>query len=129
MSYAQSQDPPPGRDLKGKPIQQSVTASKKPATEEQRGTEKVPFVIKSIPAEQTPQRAEESKKEREAKAANEWGLTFYTGLLAIFTFCLVAVGGVQVGLFVWQLRLIRDSLRDAKDAADAAKISAVAARE
>jgi len=43
---------------------------------------------------------------------------------AIFTGLLVIVGVVQAGLFLWQLRLIRDSLSDAKTAADAAKKSA-----
>lgn len=38
-----------------------------------------------------------------------------------FTFLLVVVGGVQVGLFVWQLSLIRKSLDDAKIQAEAAR--------
>ncbi|MGB7097644.1 MAG: hypothetical protein WBD95_02600 [Xanthobacteraceae bacterium] len=45
-----------------------------------------------------------------------------------FTFLLVIVGGFQVALFVWQLRLIRDSLDDAKEAADAAKEAADASK-
>jgi hypothetical protein len=44
-----------------------------------------------------------------------------------FTFLLVVVGGFQVGLFVWQLGLIRESLDDAKKAADAAEGAANAA--
>lgn len=47
--------------------------------------------------------------------------------VATFTFCLVVVGSFQLGLFLWQLRLIRESLDDAKIAADAAKESADAA--
>lgn len=50
-----------------------------------------------------------------------------TDPVAIFTFCLVVVGSFQLGLFLWQLRLIRESLDDAKIAADAAKESADAA--
>jgi hypothetical protein len=46
---------------------------------------------------------------------------------ALFTLALVCVGTIQVGLFVWQLRLIRKSLRDAKIAAEAARDSAEAA--
>src|ERR1051325_5248667 len=37
-----------------------------------------------------------------------------------FTFLLVVVGGFQAGLFLWQLWLIRESLDDARIAADAA---------
>jgi hypothetical protein len=46
-----------------------------------------------------------------------------------FTFWLVLVGGAQVGLFVWQLRLIKDTLAPAKEAADAAKLNAEAVIE
>jgi hypothetical protein len=45
-----------------------------------------------------------------------------------FTFLLVIVGGAQLLLFVWQLWLIRESLDDARIAADAAKESADAAK-
>ncbi len=45
-------------------------------------------------------------------------------VVAVFTVLLVAVGIGQLGLFWWQLNLIRISLKDTKDAADAAKISA-----
>jgi hypothetical protein len=116
----QSQEPPPGHGITRQPVQQNPAPSQNPATEDQRGTEKIPLVIKSIPTEQTPQQAEENRKEREAKAANEWGLTFYTGLLAIFTFCLIFVGSVQIGLFVWQLRLMKKAAVDAGKSADAA---------
>jgi hypothetical protein len=45
-----------------------------------------------------------------------------------FTLWLVIVGGFQLGFFYWQLRLIRESLDDAKIAADAARDSAAATR-
>src|SRR5262245_35785334 len=45
-----------------------------------------------------------------------------------FTLLLVVVGVGQAGLFVWQLILIKRSLRDAKKAADAAAEGAEAAR-
>jgi hypothetical protein len=43
-----------------------------------------------------------------------------------FTPWLVLVGGAQVGLFVWQLRLIKKTLAPAKEAAEAAKLNAEA---
>ena len=64
--------PSPSTGVKRQPIQQNPTASQKPATEDQRGTEKIPFVIKEIPSETTPEQAEQNRKEREAQAA-----TFY----------------------------------------------------
>jgi hypothetical protein len=45
-----------------------------------------------------------------------------------FTFVLVIVGAAQLGLFLWQLRLIRESLGDTKLAAVAAKAAADAAK-
>jgi hypothetical protein len=127
LSYAQSQEPSPGRGAKGKPIQQNATASEKPTSQDQRGTEQMPLVIKSIPPEKTPDQAKEDRNERDTKSTTERWLTIYTGLLALFTFCLIVVGSVQIFLFVWQLRLIRDSLTDTKHAADAANKSADAA--
>ncbi len=55
-----------------------------------------------------------------------WDSVFHDPVAA-FTGALVIVGGVQAGLFLWQLDLIRRSLTDAKEASDAAKISADAA--
>lgn len=45
-----------------------------------------------------------------------------------FTFWLVVVGGFQLGLFAWQLWLIRKSLDDTKGAAEAAKDAAGASK-
>jgi hypothetical protein len=46
---------------------------------------------------------------------------------AFFTLALVVVGSIQLGLFLWQLRLIRKSLIDAQESADAAAKAAEAA--
>ena len=46
-----------------------------------------------------------------------------------FTFVLVIVGVLQLGLFVWQLRLIRESLTDAEFAAKVAQEAAAAATQ
>lgn len=48
-------------------------------------------------------------------------------VVALYTVVLAAVGAGQLALFWWQLHLIRDSLQDTKEAADAAKDSAKAA--
>ncbi|WP_156898216.1 hypothetical protein [Methylocapsa acidiphila] len=50
-------------------------------------------------------------------------------IVAWFTGMLVVVGAAQVCLFFWQLRLIRESLADAKESADAAAEAAKAATE
>jgi hypothetical protein len=47
--------------------------------------------------------------------------------IAVFTLALGVVAGAQLGFFYWQLRLIRESLEDAKTAASAATAVANAA--
>jgi hypothetical protein len=47
--------------------------------------------------------------------------------IAVFTLGLGVVAGAQLGFFYWQLRLIRESLEDAKTAASAATAVANAA--
>lgn len=61
-----------------------------------------------------------------AKAKEPWLTKDAAGF---FTFTLFVVGSIQVALFLWQLWLIRESLDDAKIAADAAKEAADAAKE
>ena len=56
-------------------------------------------------------------------------LVKYTALLALFTALLFVSAAIQAGLFVWQLILIRQGTRDAKDVALAAQASAQAAKE
>jgi hypothetical protein len=68
--------------------------------------------------------AAESENHRQ-DVVNRWMTP--DSLLAIFTLGLVFVGCFQVGLFYVQLRLIGESLRDAKKAADAAESTATAA--
>src|SRR5207244_9521497 len=63
------------------------------------------------------------------KAATERWLTSYTGLIALFTLALFIATSTQVGLFVWQLRLIRKGAEDATIAARAARDSADSAKD
>jgi hypothetical protein len=52
---------------------------------------------------------------------------FYTFLLAAVTGGLVLVAAFQAGMFVWQLKLMREGINDAKTAADTATTAAAAA--
>ncbi|HEY1723591.1 MAG TPA: hypothetical protein VGG27_20265 [Magnetospirillaceae bacterium] len=85
---------------------------------EQRGTEAVPLVVKAISGYETDAEKNEAAKERKDHANNERNLTDYTGWLAAFTLLLVIVAAAQVGLFVWQLLLIRDAQGEAKKATE-----------
>jgi hypothetical protein len=96
---------------------------------DKRGTDELPFSVKVLPSEKSADEAAKEQYEAREKPALDRGLTFYTGVLAALTGALWAAALIQVGLFWWQLRLIRASLEDAKIAADAAKEAADAARD
>jgi hypothetical protein len=49
---------------------------------------------------------------------------YWTWVLALCTAALAIVAAMQAGLFLWQLRIMREGLRDSKLAAEAAQISA-----
>lgn len=54
--------------------------------------------------------------------SSEWWLVYLTAALAL-------LAAAQIVVFIWQLRMMRSSLKDAEDAANAAKESATAAKE
>ena len=112
-SWGQSKQPP-----KNTPAAQQV------APADQRGTEQQPLTVKVLPAEKTQADTDDEKQHRD----NEIGLTKATWILAIFTAFLVLVALGQLVLFWIQLKLIGDSLVDAKKAADAAEKAADAAK-
>jgi len=93
---------------------------------DQRGTEQSPMVVRVLP--KTADEIEAERKERNERATAEEGLTRYTLYLALATALLFVVASVQAGLFVWQLILIRRSVRDTATAANAANASAEAAK-
>jgi hypothetical protein len=94
----------------------------------QSGTEQSPLIVKVLPTPKTADEAEAEKGEREERAGAERGLTTYTRYLWLATCVLTFVAAVQAGLFVWQLILLRRSVRDAATAANAANASAEAAK-
>ena len=112
------------------PAKNSENQKKHPATAEEKpaynptGTDKQPFVVKSLEAEKTPERTYQERPEREEKAANERSLIVWTMVLAGATIVLALLAGGQIWMFWVQLGLIRKSLIDTKGAADAAKQSA-----
>jgi hypothetical protein len=69
------------------------------------------------------------KKSDDSNPDEGWRHWVMHDAAGFFTLWLVIVGAFQVGLFVWQLWLIRKSLGEAKFAAEAAKIAADAAKE
>ena len=92
------------------------------------GTEKQPLVVRVLPTQKTAEEVEAEKAERDERVAAERSLTNYTRYLWLATCALAFVAFAQAGLFVWQLVLLRRSVRDTETAANAAAASAEAAR-
>ncbi|MGO8844311.1 MAG: hypothetical protein ACLQFI_02990 [Methylocella sp.] len=117
-----------------------------PTAPDQRGTDQMPFTTKILPGENAKEKAEQEERERREKdeksavdkrladqtqrlADETENLAAYTRWLAGFTLLLFIAAVGQVALFVWQLRLIRESLKDAKVAAEAAETTANIAKD
>ncbi len=124
-SWGQSKQPPA----------QSKQSAQPPASD-QRGTEQVPLAVKILPAQDAKEKADKEDHERQEKGKVDEKLAFetqriadYTDRLALFTIFLFCVAVLQAGLFLWQLRYMRQGMRDTEVAAKAARDSAEATKE
>jgi hypothetical protein len=91
-----------------------------PAAQDQRGTDQQPLAVKIVPAEKTDAERDDEQRHRD----NEAKLSASAEQLARFAYGLFLVGIAQLLLFAVQLWFIRASFRDAKKAAEAAKLNA-----
>lgn len=128
-SPAPLQPPASGVGGLGNSQKSQVDSSKQPAGTDQRGTDQMPLSVKILPSPKSQAGIEEEQRRADEHTANERGLTAATWTLAGFTLLLAFIASGQVALFIWQLRLIRDSLDDAKIAAEAARDGAAASRD
>jgi hypothetical protein len=128
-SLAPSQPPSPGAREPSSPQKPQSNAGQQAPGSDQRGADQVPPTVKVLPTPKSQTEIDDEQRRADEHAANERGLTTATWALAGFTMLLAMVALGQIGLFLWQLRLIRESLDDAKIAAEAAREGARAARD
>ncbi len=103
-------------------------SEKKGTHTEQRGTNQHPLIISGeIISKKNSQEIEDEAVANKEKSAIDNALVEYTQQTAVYTGLLFLVAFAQAGLFVWQLRLMRQSTKDAGDAARAAEKAAAAA--
>lgn len=88
--------------------------------DKQRGTEESPVVVKIISPKRDKIESDADAKEKEEKKTLDSRLVFFTA-------CLAAIGLMQLIVFGWQARRLRQTVEATKEAADAAKKSADAA--
>jgi hypothetical protein len=101
-----------------------VTAPVPPPIQDDRGTDKSPIAVKgNVTATLPPPTAEEIQAEK-AKTTDDHNLAVATDYLAGLTAVLAIIAGVQIWLFLRQLKLSERAARDAETAANAAKASA-----
>ena len=111
------------------PEQHHSALSQNESASEPRGTANAPFFVQINPAPKSAEETAAERQEREDKSANEWRLVLWTAILALVTGALVLVAGIQAGLFLVQLRYMREGMTDAAIAANAARNGAIAARD
>ena len=105
-----SQRPSPGLGEGGQPQQTQSNSANQPANPDQRGTEKLPLVIKQVPTPKTNVEAAEEAKDREEKAANDRKLVEFTGRLVLATAVLAIIGFFQLIVFGLQARRLRQTV-------------------
>lgn len=134
-AFAQSSQPPIV-DWIFRTQQTETQPTHQPAAADERGTDKVPFTVKVLPADGAAEQAAKAERESHDKAKIDEKLAFetqriadYTVRLAWFTLMLFGTAVVQAGLFIWQLLYMRRGMDDARVAALAAKASADTAKE
>jgi hypothetical protein len=93
-----------------------------PTAQDQRGTDQQPLSVKIVPSEKTEADRNDEQKHRD----NETRLSQSADQLARFAFGLFLVAIAQLALFGAQLWFIRASFRDARKAAEAARLNAEA---
>jgi hypothetical protein len=121
--------PSGGANLKSSSAKQSARAATEIAAPDKRGTPEAPVSIKTLPSPDAAAKAAEAKQERDANATADQALVDWTSYLFWVTVILALVAAGQLGLFWWQLRLMRDSVKDAGLAAEAAQKSAEIAEQ
>ena len=113
-----------------------------PAIVIKNGTTDLPLVVQVQPTPEEEQRNNLDKRTRAEAATNDRllitstaslatytnELKTWTAVLAIVTFGLLLASGIQIVMFLRQLRFMREGLKDAKIAAEAARDSAGSGR-
>jgi len=95
----------------------NLATSQQMTSNNHAGTEQLPLVVKIIPPKKDKIETDAAAKEKEEKKSIDDRLVFFTG-------CLAAIGLMQLAVFAWQARRLRQTVEATKEAADAAHKSA-----
>jgi Sec-independent protein translocase protein TatA len=112
LIFAASQGPSPAPTKAGDVPQPNSSAPSQAANSDQRGTEQSPLVIKLLPTDKTKQESEEDAQDRQEKASSDWWIVCLTGILALVAF-------LQLLVFGYQAKKLRETVESAKDQSSA----------
>lgn len=118
-SLAYSQPPPPGPAKAIQKPQDQTKNNHQVAKDDKRGTENSPLVIKIKDTPESKINAEQTAKYQEEETASSWWLVRITGILAF-------IAAAEAGVLIWQTSELRNSIKVAQKAANAAQKSAEA---
>jgi hypothetical protein len=113
----------------GEPPENNTASTAESGQTDKRGTREIPFVVDLVAPPDAEAKATAEQKHREYQTASEYRLAVATEGLLWATIVLASAAIFQIGLFWYQLRLMRRAVGDAAMAARAAQDSADAAKD
>lgn len=116
----QSQQSPSLQPAKSVQQQTNSKNTEKTTTNDQRGTENSPIIIKVLPTKEIEKETHQAQKDRKEKTELDRKLTEYTKELSIFTEVLAVVAFFQLVVFGVQAWKLHQTVKATKESADAA---------
>lgn len=102
-ALGQPNPPAPTPSKVAQPNPQNPASTNQRSGADQRGSEHYPIFVKNIPTPKTDAEAEQERKDREQKSANDWHLVWFNGILA-------AVALLQLLVYSYQAYKLRQTV-------------------
>jgi hypothetical protein len=111
-SHSQPPSPTPGKT--SQPKQQQSRSAQERSTEDTRGTEQSPLVVRTLPPVKTQAESEQEVEDRNEKRTNDSRVVILTGILAF-------IGLLQTMVFGYQAYKLRETVESAEEQSKAMK--------
>lgn len=128
IQHASDYPPPRPLEARNEP-QAKFQRANEAADPNERATKRTPIFVQIVGAQDGAVITTQDKRQGGEKATTEWWTMAFTGGQALVGALAFLAAAVQVGLFFWQLGLMREGVNDANKAAKAAMDSAGATKE
>lgn len=101
------------------PQKHRVTDAQQQTEDDQRGTEKLPLFVKTIPALKTKEEAAQESQDRANRTANDRELVNLTARYVVFTGLIMAIGVLQLVVFGYQSIQLTKTVKAAGEQSEA----------